>query len=154
MNNKSGLIRSLISGMFRVTNKFSRVEKLPIALDNGETLSTREIHTVQAVGDHKVKNVTEVGEYFGVTKGAASQMVSRLFEKGFVDKKISSHSNKEYVLSLTANGMLAYLAHEKHHGQELQQLVNLLAELNTDELVLAQKVIAIFERVIDRRLKK
>lgn len=147
-------ISRLISSLFRVSSKFSRVDKQPLVLENKENLSTREIHTVQAVGEGRVKNVTETAEYFGVTKGAASQMISRLVEKEYVRKAVSAHSNKEYVLSLTGRGEMAFQEHARQHGRELNELQNMLAELSTAELQHALSVLEIFESTVDKRLQQ
>lgn len=152
MKNKKTISKNLIADIFRIANKISRIEAMPIVLDDDESLSTREIHTIQAVGDKKVVNVTDVGDYFGVTKGAASQMLSKLVRKGFVSKNISAHSNKEYELFLTEKGKLAYDAHEKQHGKEFTQLLSYLSELDEQELFFSEKVVGMFEEVIDRRL--
>ena len=146
-------IRSLISTMLRVLNKFSRVERQPITLKNGEILSTKEIHTIKVIGDNKTMNVTEVGETFGVTKGAASQMISRLVKKGFVSKIISSHSNKEFELSLTKKGQQAFGVHESLHGKEFEELLKCLNCMSVDQLSTSEEIFGALEMVINMRLK-
>ena len=146
-------IKNMISKMLRIVNKLSRVEKQPIVLDNGQVLSTKEIHTIQVVGENKIINVTEVGAHFGVTKGAASQMISRLVSKGFIAKVVSSHSNKEYELSLTGKGKIAFDAHERYHGKELRELIKHLKQFELDQLMISEQVFDALEITIDKRLE-
>ena len=154
LKNKENGIQELIYQMFRIASMFSRAEQQPFALENGEVLSTREIHTVAALGKRQKMNVTQIGEYFGVTKGAASQMVKRLVMKGFLNKRFAAHSNKEYELSLTAKGQQAFAVHEQLHGKELQELSGYIGQFSIEQIELSAKLFAAYEKVLAKRLGK
>ena len=147
-------VKIVVGKLLRLLNKFARVEKLPIRIDGGIELTTKEVHTIQAIGEHKKINVTEVGAHFGVTKGAASQMVSRLVERGFVDKAVSAHSNKEFELTLTDLGWRAFRAHERFHGKDMDELVRQLQSFSPEQLQDVSSVLRLFETVMDKRLKE
>ncbi len=146
--------KNVIQQLLRLLNKFSRIEKQPIVLANGFELTTKEIHTIQAIGEAKKIIVTDVGKYFGVTKGAASQMVSRLVAKGFVTKTVSPETNKEYELSLTKLGWEAYAVHEKLHGRDMDKLLSGLNEFSDECLGDFISVLSRLEHVMDKRLEE
>ncbi len=153
-NNQSVSPKNVIRQLLRLLNKYSRIEKQPIALDNGIALTTKEIHTIQAIGDAKKIIVTDIGKHFGVTKGAASQMVSRLVAKGFVTKTVSQETNKEYLLSLTSLGKKAYEIHENMHGQDMDKLLSSLNEFSDKSLCDFISMISKLEDVMDKRLEE
>lgn len=146
-------VKIVVGKLLRLLNKFARVEKLPIRIDGGLELTTKEVHTIQAIGERKKINVTEVGKHFGVTKGAASQMVSRLVERGFVDKAVSAHSNKEFELTLTYLGWQAFRAHERFHGKDMDELVQQLKAFPASQLRDVSTVLGRFEVIMDKRLQ-
>jgi DNA-binding MarR family transcriptional regulator len=146
--------RVVIQQLLRLLNKFGRIEKMPIVLDNGVELTTKEIHTIQAIGEAENINVTDVGVHFGVTKGAASQMVSRLVERGFVTKSMSAHSNKEYELSLTDLGWKAFKAHERFHGQDMDELIAQIGSYKQERIHDFEEMLGRVEGIMDRRLGK
>ena len=88
METKEEMIISTIRQLLRIAKMYSRIEEMPIPVDEGLEVSTREAHTIQAVGDNEPMSVTEIAAYFGTTKSAASQMVSKLTKRGFLNKKL------------------------------------------------------------------
>ena len=153
-NDKGGEIEKMILQMFRIASKFARAEQNPIELDNGETLSTREIHTIAAVGQRRRMNVTQIGECFGVTKGAASQMVKRLVAKGYIAKRLSAHSNKEYEISLTEMGKDAFAAHERMHGAEFRELSAFIGKFGVEQIKVTAELLGAYERILEKRLEE
>ncbi|GAB0150513.1 MarR family transcriptional regulator [Marichromatium gracile] len=147
-------IDALIRHLLRLLNKLDRIEKQPIQVEDGLDLSTKEIHTVEAIGERGTMNVTEVGTHFGITKGAASQRISRLVERGLVAKRAAAHSNKEFELSLTDLGWRAFRAHEHYHGRAKTELIERLAALPREQLDDVTVVLDIMEGVMNERLRE
>ena len=54
-----------------------------------------EIHTIMAIGDHEGVYLSELARMTGVTRGAISQMISRLDEKGLVRKEADQEKQSE-----------------------------------------------------------
>ena len=108
-----------------------------------------EIHTVQAIGKSAGINVTQLAERMGVTKGAVSQMVSRLVEKGMVQKARAQDNAKEVCLNLTELGRVGFHNHERfdmsvldavreHCGSDLEKKLGTFLSVLTDfEAILA-----------------
>ena len=68
----------------RILNKFQRLEPISIQLGPGKAITHKELHVIQAIGEIEQINITKIGAHFGVTKSAASQVVSKLVKKGLV----------------------------------------------------------------------
>jgi DNA-binding MarR family transcriptional regulator len=99
----------------RVVSKMSSQHAVPSDFDTGVPLHRAEIHTVRTIGLNPGINVTTLAERMGVTKGAASQTVSRLVKKGLVRKVEAADNERETLLALTDLGVRAHLSHERFH---------------------------------------
>ena len=154
METKEDLIKDISRKLLRIINKHSRIEELPIVFDEGVEATPREIHTIQAIGDNKQINITDVGAYFGVTKSAASQIITKLTEKGFVEKEYAVNSNKEGQLSLTQLGWQAYHAHERIHGKHMDDLIARLGAFSLSQIATTSVLLDVIESVVDERLKR
>lgn len=103
----------LLTVLDRVVAKLSAVQQAPRQYGTGVPLYGSEIHTIQAIGKSTGINVTQLAEKMGVTKGAVSQMVSKLVEKGMVQKAHAQDNAKEVVLDLTELGRIGFRNHER-----------------------------------------
>ncbi len=153
MDTKEDLIRVTIQHLLQVANKYARIEKLPIRIGDAIEISTREIHTIQAVGARGQMSVTDVATHFGVTKSAASQTIARLEKKGFVRKEQVPLNNKKLYLSLTDLGWKAFYAHEKFHGKDMGELVNLLKEYPLQQIMALSALLEAMSTIMDDRLE-
>ncbi|MEJ2718813.1 MAG: MarR family transcriptional regulator, partial [Deltaproteobacteria bacterium] len=70
METKEDLIKELALHLMRICNVHSRIEGHLIRFDEGVEMTPKEIHTIQAIGEHQQMNVTDVAAYFRVTKAA------------------------------------------------------------------------------------
>lgn len=154
METKEDLIAAMTRKLLRIINKHARIEELRIRFDEGVELTPKEIHTIQAIGEQKQINVTDLAAYFGVTKSAASQIVAKLAEKGFVEKRHAAHSNKELQLSLTDLGWRAFHAHERFHGKHMADLVNRLSAFSLSQIATTSVLLEVIESVLEDRLSQ
>lgn len=136
----------------RILNKFQRLESTPIQLGSGRAITHKELHVIQAIGEIKQINITEIGSHFGVTKSAASQVVSKLVKKGLVAKELAPHSGKEFQLTLTESGWEAYKLHENHHSKNIRKIADRLSSFSTDQIVTTSNMLDVIEGVVDERL--
>lgn len=153
MNDTNEFILTTIRQFVRVARKYADAENLPIPVEGHGEISTREAHIIEAVGDTPEINVTALAKRFGVTKSAASQMISRLVQKGFVDKSPAPHSNKEFILTLTELGWRGFAAHERFHGQDLARLKSRLGAFSLSQVATLSVLLEAIDDVIDKRLK-
>ena len=91
------------------------MEKQPREFGTGQALFSSEIHMIEAVGHNTGMSVTELAEFMGVTKGAASQTLKKLENKGLVGKNPDPDNSSRLLVHLTSKGKVAFYAHEHWH---------------------------------------
>lgn len=143
----------MTSLMERVIHKYAQWEDKKRTYGTDLPLSKAEIHTIAAVGNHPNINITSLAERLGITKGAASQMIYKLVDKGVVEKKVSPDSDTEVVLNLTENGMINYKAHEEYHRQTNDKAMKLLEDMPDSFYQYMLEYFSAFEKVIDENLE-
>lgn len=152
METKEELIAFTIQQLLRVAKKYSRIEALPIPVDEGVEVTTAEAHTIQAVGEGERMRGLDIATHFSISKSAASQMVAKLIRKGFLDKRQSPHNSKEFLLSLTELGWKAFHAHERFHGKDKAELVNRLSAFSLSQIATVSVLLEALGSVMDQRL--
>lgn len=152
MKSKKDKINQVYSLAHSIFYLRAKLEEKPICFAEGVVLTPREIHTIASIGDHQNINVKEVGDYFGVTKSAASQMINKLVKKGFVKKVNPPDNNKEYQLTLTKNGLEAYRIHENFHKFHETEMKDKLGEFSKDEISATAKILKTIEDTVKKRL--
>ena len=152
MKTKSDTIRNIGFRLQRILNLRSQLEEKPILFDAEIEITPKEIHTIQAIGEHKSINVKELGDYFGVTKSAASQMIKKLTKKGFVKKINPPNNNKELQLILTKLGKRAFYAHEQFHAAHMNELIENLGNFSVKDIETTADLLKIIEDTVRKRL--
>ena len=112
---------------------FTKVELLHAPFRDfgtGVPMYRKEIHTLQAIGQHPKINITALAEHMGVTKGAVSQMVSKLVKKEMIRKIYAEDNKKEVILELTNLGRIGFHNHEKFH----MDIFNIVREYYGEQL--------------------
>lgn len=99
----------------RLSNKLRILDKEAMDFGTGELLHAFEIHVIDAIGNDDGCTVTELAEWFFVTKGAISQVVGKLVGSGYLSKERNPENGKEVWLSLTRKGEIALAGHERFH---------------------------------------
>lgn len=112
---KKTLISSTIIELIKLSQKMNRLEKKPIDFGTDEFLYQSEIHTIEAIGKNPGCTSSDLCRQFGITKGAISQVIKKLSDKGYVTKETNAIYPKEKLLKLTEKGIKAYQGHEELH---------------------------------------
>lgn len=142
----------LIFLMERIIHKYNEWENKKRDYGTGILLSKSEIHTVVAIGDNQGINVTSLSKYLGITKGAASQMIYKLVDKGLVEKKVSPSSDTEVVLSLTKDGQINYVKHNELHKEANDESIKILKTMPKELYDYMFDFFTSFEGIIDNKL--
>ena len=135
--------------MERIIHKYSQYEKRPQVYCKDMMLTQPEIHTVAIVGDHEGINVTQLAAMRGITKGAASQMVYKLVDKGLIKKQISAESDAAVSLFLTKKGQQARKEHRKLHETMGTKFDALLSRIPEDVKDTMMDFLKAFEEELD-----
>ena len=150
---KADKIHGFSETFLRIINKFKILEKIPIDHGTGDLLYASEVNTLEIIGKYSGLNMTQLAEKRGVTKGAVSQIVSKLFKKQLVTKNQAPGNDKELSLQLTKAGEIAFGNHEKFHAKYDLPMVEKLSEMSVEQLALVTDTFAMLESTIDNYLK-
>ena len=140
--------------MERVIHKYNQWESKKRTYGTDTLLSRAEIHTIAAVGDHPGINITTLAHTLGITKGAASQMIYKLVDKGAIEKRVSPHSDTEVVLTLTEDGQKNYAVHNEYHRQTNDETIRLLRDMPVELYSFMFKFLSSFENALDQKLNE
>ena len=115
----------LCQKFLHMVNLYGQIEKETHTYGGESPLHLSEVHTIVDIGSHSGINISNLAKEQGVSRSAASQMVSKLVKKGFVLKTLSPETDNEVVLQLTSSGEAVWLRHQAQH----QWLDSRLAEI-------------------------
>lgn len=136
----------------RISKKFQELEKMSIDIGSGEKLYPSELHVIDAIGNGYGNNVTELSKKFGITKGAVSQVVNKLFDKDFLIKERKPGYGKEVVLSLSEKGLKAFKIQNDLHKKRDDEFFNYLGTVEPDKIDSFIEIMGKIEEFIDRFL--
>lgn len=142
-------VTNLRGKIAKLANEYSKIDRMPFDTGLGDLLYPSELNMLEAIESGKGKTVTELCEYFGITKGAVSQTVSKLIARGYVRKEKSTKNYKEVWIELTDKGILACERHEEFHRQMDASMVHLVKDINPQELEKFGQMLDIVIRHID-----
>jgi len=149
---KADFVKTTVRQLFRVAHQIARTEDLPIRVDDDWLISTREAHTIETVGACPGLSVTDVATAFGITKSAASQMVTKLAGKGFLTKDRAPENGKEWRLGLTPLGWRAHEAHRQAHGRDFSRVVEHLNGLSLTQIATLTVLLEAIGSIMEERL--
>ena len=139
MNEQTDLDQ-LCECFLQTVHRFAQLEKEMHTYGTGQKLHLSETHTIVDVGNHDNINITGLARLQGVSRSAASQMVSRLVKKGFLRKDLSPKTENEVVLSLTKAGENVWQWHKQQHVWLREKLTAIFAEYPDDTIVQLQSL--------------
>ena len=137
--------------LVRAVNKMIDNEKKPRQYGLKQLLYPSEIHMLMMIGQNPEAGVTGLAEKAGITKGAVSQTVKKLENKGLIKKQTDPADSKRIVLELTNKGRVAYYAHEQYHEETDRDLFRYLNSLSDKKLKVIEEFFLLLERGIDKR---
>ena len=137
----------------RIINKFKLLEKIPIDHGTGHLLYASEINTLEIIGKSPNINLTQLAGKRGVTKGAVSQIVTKLVKKQLVTKNQAPDNDKVVHLKLTNAGWVAFENHEKFHEKYDSAMIEKLNGMSVEQLNLVTDTFKMLENTIDNYLK-
>lgn len=98
-------------------------------LANGN-LSRTEMHAMEIIQDIPEATLTQIAEILGITKATVSVSVSRLVEKGYLEKTRSETDGRKSILRLTEDGETMCKKHKQFHDMLIGSV---LREFNVSE---------------------
>ncbi len=137
-----------------MVNKYNALEKVPARHGTRHNLCHSERHMLDKIGDNTGMNVTEFAAAAGVTKGAISQLVTKLEKKGIVRRYKKSTNDKEVFLELTKSGQEVYKKHKKINERTIQPLNEELSKHSDEEVEFLLNMFKWFNDFLDLSRKQ
>lgn len=147
-----GKHEDVLAHLSRIIAKSFELEKVPRDYGTGDLLYHSEIHTLHAIGVKPGLNVTQLAALLGVTKGAVSQVISKLSKKGLVDRYKEPENNKQVLLALTQKGQKAYSGHVAYHKRIGDAFFTEIGKVTDEQIEFLRLFFNKFEAFIDRHL--
>lgn len=112
-----------------------------IAAHNGQELdlkdfgvddlyTTVEMHTVTRIEEHPGITVTEIAAETNRTKGAVSQIMTKLEKKGLIRREKHPENPRRTSLYVTQEGLALSIAHKKYDDTSMSRVLDYLISLH------------------------
>jgi DNA-binding MarR family transcriptional regulator len=134
----------------KLANKYNSLEKIPVDYGVGKDLYHSERHLLDQIGDYPEKNITELSQFMGVTKGAISQTVKKLENKGIVYRYKGDQNEKEVFLELTEIGKGVYEKHKEVNQKSIQPLYEELKKYSDDKVYFLVEMFKWMDKFLDK----
>jgi len=148
MSNRKAMISE---ALVRVLNKALANQRKPQRYGLENVLYPAEVHMVMLIGQYPTSGVTELAAKAGTTKGAVSQMIQRLVNKGLIYKSASPESGRRVFLELTNRGKVAFYSHERLHEESDMELISFIENLSQAQAKVLEQFLTLVEQEIDKR---
>lgn len=110
--------------------------KTPIDYGTGELYTSVEVHMLKYIADHPGITVTELAIDYGKTKGAISQMLKKIEDKGLIYREQDTTNDNRMLIYVTEKGELLDFVHRKYDmvsfGESMDQVRALYSEEEID----------------------
>lgn len=105
----------------------------PVDYGNGEDYNSKEVHTLSYIVDYPGISASEIAYNWNRTKGAVSQIVKKLEEKGLIVRKKKPGNDKTVCLYVTEQGMELDRLHRAYDTRNYKAFLKLIEEHYTKE---------------------
>ena len=127
------LIRALASAAKQTALRFHEYDRIPHEYLEGHTVYMREADFLELVGDSGI-SIGQAAQKLRVTHSAASQIATRLEEKGYITKQRTKGDRRVGHVTCTALGQAIRAAHANYEERIYQQMAFAFADLDAETL--------------------
>lgn len=114
-----------------------------MALKRGiKALTHTELHIIESVGEESL-TMNELSEKIGITMGTATVAISKLADKGFIDRARSTTDRRKVFVNLTKKGFDALTYHNNYHKMIMASITE---NIPSQDL---EKFVETFEIILD-----
>lgn len=136
--------------LYEFALKFAASMNIAKDYDTGDKLNMVEVHLLTYIEEHPRITGSELAKLWNRTKGAISQQVKKLAERGLVVREKQPGNAKNILLSVTEKGRRVSLAHKMHDYAEITGILQTLLKTCTLEEVLTfYKVAGAYVDILD-----
>ncbi len=120
--------------IFGVIRLLEDERKKPKDYGSGVLLSHTEILFLDTIARYPGENVSALSDRLGITKGAITQMVEKLYQKELIEVEKREDNKKEKFFLLTNKGQTSLQGHQQLHQQSNESLCSFIGTLNSNEV--------------------
>lgn len=146
---RQALLDDIVFQLMRLSTRMVELHKKPKDFGCGVLLFPAEVHTLSAVYQNPQSNMTEIAALLRVTKGAVSQMISKMEAKGLVKKMFAPGSEKQRILRVTEKGMMAHRGHEEYHKRMAIAVEKKMQSLSLKDIKKYREINKMVEELIE-----
>ena len=145
--------RQLMASFLRMVNKYKAMEKFTTSYGTEAVFYHSERHMLDVMRDHPELNITDLARQMGVTKGAISQVVAKLEQKGAVERYKGTEDDKQVLVRLTQLGQIITTHHHEVNERTVQELSTFIEDRSHDQVEFLCDVFEWIEQHLDEELK-
>jgi DNA-binding MarR family transcriptional regulator len=153
VNNSLNSFADLTDVLIRIIHQAVDIEKTPVDIGYGDVLSASEIHLIDIAGRYPQEKLSEIATRLGITKGAVTQMVQKLEEKGYVRRVRSTENKKMVFLDLTQKGMRAFQWHTDLHARLYADFLKEISDMPEEQITGAISILRCYEKILQRSME-
>lgn len=103
--------------IFSILKLAQELETKPKKYGTDVLLTATEIHLIEIIGQIDDSSVTNIAKKAGVTKGAVSQKLQKLEDKGLIIKEVAPDNQSKSLIKLNSKGKAAFFSHKHWHEE-------------------------------------
>lgn len=127
---------------YAISNRLNQIRNTPITFSNGITLNSAGLALINAIANNPSTNMSEIGLVLGLTKGAVSQMATKLQRKSLIEKQKDKESSKDIYLVLTDAGRSIYKEQVEIQKKMVEGIERIVKDYSSDEINLIRKFLS------------
>lgn len=117
----------------------------------GQMYTAREMHTISFIGANPGITITDYSKKWNKTKGAVSQMASKLEAAGLITRVKSSENNKNVQMYLTEKGKELDKLHQLYDFYEMLPMLSILIKNHSvEEVDLAFSIVDEYIKIVEK----
>lgn len=124
----------LLEQFYRISYRMNKNRNIPLRFDGTVPVNTAAIHLLETVGKHENCNLTEIAEMLDITKGAVSQMATKLEKENLISRHRNGTNDKDIFFSLTEEGRRVFDGHEILHQELSEKLQKVFARFDDRDI--------------------
>ena len=140
----------LLLKAYRLINLYNATQKKPHTYSGGLLLYPAQAHMLEIIGDSAGISQSMIAAEYMITKGAVSQSISFLDEKGLIVKKPSQDSGRGVGLYLSERGREIFAEHRELHSEMIAEVTRLAEKLPSE----ATEILLQMADVIEESIRK
>jgi DNA-binding MarR family transcriptional regulator len=146
------ILDELLKKFFNIVDKYNLIDSELKDFGVPAKIHHKEVHMVAHVGDNPNANMTMMASHLGVTKGAVSQVISKLEEKGIVRRYKQPGNSKEVLVELTDDGKIVYKTHKEIHSEMNCEILTQLDSFSSEQKDFLLFVFDWLDKYMDKKI--